>query len=375
MAIEYVEIRNLALDIVGIIDTAKSIIWHSMYYGVGDFEIYAPATDMHLSLLQKDYYVTRPDDLEVGIITNVHVIKSVQDGKMIVASGKFAKSLLNRRLIYQLSGTVNKPTILRGNVETNIRNVVSNNIISCSWNIKRNMSQIELGAVAGLPQIIVDENGNPTEKQVSYQNLQEYTDEVLKEYELASMLILNEANNKLQFVVYNGVNRAVDNTDGNEPIIFSEEFDNLVESEYSTDNSNEKNFALVGGEGEGLQRFYSVVNDNQEGINRKELWVDASSINKKYKDDQDVEHEYTTAEYRALLQAEGKTKLAEFIQVESFSGTINTANGQWVLNRDFALGDIVTVQDNQIGIYANVRVLETTEVQDENGYSAEVNYA
>ena len=131
MAIEYVEIRNLAREIVGIIDTAKSIIWHSMYYSVGDFEIYAPATDTNISLLQKDYYVTRPDDLEVGIIANVNIIKSVQDGKMIVASGKFAKSLLNRRLIYQLSGTVNKPTILRGNVETNIRNVVSNNIISC----------------------------------------------------------------------------------------------------------------------------------------------------------------------------------------------------------------------------------------------------
>ena len=37
--ISYVEILNTERELIGIIDTAKSIIWHSVYFGVGDFEI------------------------------------------------------------------------------------------------------------------------------------------------------------------------------------------------------------------------------------------------------------------------------------------------------------------------------------------------
>ena len=42
--IEFVEIRGHDTNIIGIIDTAQSVIWRSVYFGVGDFEIYAPAT-------------------------------------------------------------------------------------------------------------------------------------------------------------------------------------------------------------------------------------------------------------------------------------------------------------------------------------------
>lgn len=43
--IEYVEVRSASTrEIIGIIDNSKSIIWHDVYYGVGDFEIYAPCT-------------------------------------------------------------------------------------------------------------------------------------------------------------------------------------------------------------------------------------------------------------------------------------------------------------------------------------------
>ena len=88
--IPYVEIRNAERVTVGILDTAKSVIWHSVYYGVGDFEIYAPATEANQALLQFGYYVTRPDNDEVGIIENITIDFNLQDGYMITASGRFA---------------------------------------------------------------------------------------------------------------------------------------------------------------------------------------------------------------------------------------------------------------------------------------------
>lgn len=373
MAIEYVEIRDANRSIIGIIDTMQSLIWHTTYRSVGDFEIYAQATPRHVELLVEGNYVTRIDNDEVGIIENISFTFTPQNGRMIIASGRFAKSILDRRHIYKLSGNTNNPTILNGNVEKAVRLLIQNNAISCSFDSKRNIAALELGELANLPEIIVDENGNAAQKQVSFENLLEYTDSVLDEYDLSSKIILSDAK-KLQYVIFKGTDRSANNTEDNAPIIFSEEFDNLLESNYALLTETEKNVALVGGEGEGLDRFYSLVAGTETDLNRRETFIDASSISKKYKDEKDVEKTYTDAEYVKLLNSQGKQSLAEMQKVETFRGSINITNGQFVFNRDFFLGDIVTIQDNSIGKYINSRIMEATEAQDENGYSVTIDF-
>lgn len=373
MAIEYVEIRDSSLDIIGIVDAARSIIWHSVYFGVGDFEIYAEASPEIVALLQPGNYVTRPDDFEVGIIEQIDISENAQDGVMVTATGRFAKSMLDRRLIYNLSGNTNTPTILRGNVETEVRRIVRENAIACTFDTRRNIPILALGDVAGIPLKIVDADGEAAQKQVSYQNLLEYTDEVLAEYGLAATVILDEAAKKLRYVIYAGADRSADNTAGNDPIVFSKDYDNLQGSNYQYNAATEKNVALIGGEGEGVNRFYSLVAGAQTGLQRREMWVDASSINKAYKDDSDVEQTYSDAEYKAMLDAAGVQNLAQNVVSEIFDGTMDIMHSPWLYNRDFALGDIVTMQNNEIGKYINVRLREVLEVQDENGYAIQAN--
>ena len=370
--IEYVEIRGSDTEIIGLIDVARSIIWRSVYFGVGDFEIYTQATPAIIDLLRVGRFVTRPDNEEVGIIESVNVSKNEQDGSMIIASGRFAKSILARRLIYNLTGSSNAATILSGNVETEVRRVVKNNAIACDFDSKRNIPLLELGDLSRIPQNIVDSSGNRTSKQVSYQNLLSYTDSLLEEYGMSSTCKLSGG--KLQYVIYRGIDRSVDNIDGNIPIVFSQEYDNLTEREYLYDATTEKNVALIGGEGEGVKRFYSLIASTETGLSRREIFIDASSISKTYKDASDVEQTYTDAEYKAMLDAKGKQDIEPLVATESFSGTIDATNGNFVYNRDFALGDIVTAQDNNLGIYINVRIREATEVQDENGYTVEVTF-
>lgn len=367
--IEYLEIRNSSLEIVGIIDTAQSIIWHSVYFGVGDFEIYLQPTAEQLNVLQKDNYITHPDRPTVGIIEHVENTENAQDGKMFVISGRFAKSILDRRHIYRLSGTSNKATVLRGNVESAARALVANNAISCTFDTSRNIPVLELGTNAGLTPVIVDESGNPTQKQVSYENLLEYTDKLLEEYGMSAEINMNETENKLQYICYMGDDRSVNNTTGNEPVIFSRDYDNLTGINYLTDDTTYKNTALIGGEGEGTQRFYSLISGAYSGLSRRETFVDASSISKTYTDDEEQEHTYSNAEYRAMLNAQGIQELAQMTKTETLDGEINVTFGQWQLDRDFFLGDIVTVQDKSIWKYIDVRITEITEVQDENGYS------
>ena len=91
MAIDYVEIRDEKTTLLGFVDTAKSIIWHRVYFGVGDFEIYVQASPEVVTLLQAGSLVTRPDDLEVGIIEKINISNNPQDGRMVTATGRFAK--------------------------------------------------------------------------------------------------------------------------------------------------------------------------------------------------------------------------------------------------------------------------------------------
>lgn len=374
MAIDYVEIRNTNTELIGIIDAAQSVIWRSVYFGVGDFEIYTEVTPEALNLLKKGNYVTRPNDIETGVIEKVNILNDEQSGLMIAAAGRFYKSVLDRRLIYKLSGTSNAATVLRGNVEENIRSLVSNNAIACAFDSKRNIARLKLGALAGFSAIIVDNNGNAAQKQVSYENLLTYTDGVLEEYGLASVCLLDVETGKFQYTVYGGVDRSIDNASGNIPVVFSQEFDNLTASEYAIDTTPEKNVALIGGEGEGIDRFYSLIAGSETDLQRREVFVNASSINKTYKDENDEEQTYTDAEYKAMLNTQGRQDLETYKTLETFAGTIDIINGNYAYNRDFSLGDIVTVQDNAIGVYVNVRIREITEIQDENGYTIEAVY-
>ena len=372
MAIEYIEILDTSKMPIGIIDTAKSIIWHNVYFGVGDFEIYCEATDTHLQLLKIGNYVTRNGTNDVGIIESINVTFTLQSGYMIVASGRFAKSILDRRLIYKLSGNTNTPTILSGKVEIAARRLVLDNAINCTFDSRRNIPNFVLGQLKNFPKIIVDENGNPAEKQVSYQNLLEYTDELLHEYGYGAKVTINDSNKNFLYTVYTGTDRSTDNTGGNEPIVFSIQYDNLNSSDYLYNEKPLKNAALVGGEGQGLERFYSLLTGGKTGLQLREIFVDASSINQTYKDENEQEQTYTTAQYTELLNQEGRKKLLEQIVEQKFNGDINVSFGVWQLNRDYFIGDTITIQDNLLGIYINQRITETTEVQDEKGYSVDV---
>ncbi len=363
--IEYVEARNSAFEVIGILDTAQSVIWHSVYYGVGDFQIYIRLQDA-LQIVADARYITRPDNDEVGVIESILIADDVESGKMITIKGRFAKSILDRRIIFSLSGTSNNAIILQGNVETNVRRLVNDNAIA-----SRSLDILELGAVAGISKTIVDENGDAAQKQVSYENLLEYTEAVLKEYGIASTVKLS--GNKLKYTVYEGADRSADNTDGNQPIIFSKEYDNLLSSEYAHDSTLEKNVALIGGEGEGIDRI-CVLLGSKSGLARKEVFIDASSLKKTYKDENDVEKTYTDAEYHAMLKVHGHQVMSDLKVIEDFNGAIDITNGNWKYGRDVFLGDIVTIQDNDIGVFKNVRLGEVTEYQDQDGYAVEAVY-
>ena len=136
-----------------------------------------------------------------------------------------------------------------------------------------------------------------------------------------------------------------------------------------------KNTVLIGGEGEGEARFHSILKDaNITGLERREIFVDATGQSKSYTDEDGATQTLSDSEYDGQLKALGRQEIAAHTIVETFDGDIDLTNSSFVYGRDFFLGDIVTVQDVEIGLYINPRILEVTEVQDENGYQISATY-
>ena len=367
--IEYVEIRNPETrKIIGICDTAKSIIWRSVYFGVGEFEIYAPATPKYIDLLKIGNFVTRANELNCGIIETIQITFNEQDGQMIVASGRFAKQILSRRIIYRFVKTYSvSPSVISGNVAEACWRLIDENC-GASAPSYRQFPKFGRGTINHLPAVITDQNGEAARRQVTYENLLEYTDGLLQEYLYGSYVWLDTFTGDLQYVMYKGADRSANNTEGNIPLIFSKENDNLLSSDFNETDAELKTTAIIGGEGEGLQRFIARVGDDAEGYERREMFVDADGITKTVQEGE-TETTYTDEEYAVLLIADGKAAMKDRKKTSSFTGDIDLTQSRYVFGRDYFCGDIITVEDSTIGKRANCRMVSIIEAQDENGYS------
>lgn len=427
--IDYVEIRDESLALLGLLDTAKSIIWETQYFGAGAFELYTEATPAAVAMLRCGHFVTRVDNDGVGIIEAIEIELNERDGRMLTASGRLAKSILDRRIISYVNGNKGALVTISGNVELRARGLVQDNAIACYKDTARtipyaarNIGILQLGALSGL-------TAETAARQAGNENLLTYTDEMLQQYGYGAKVV--RSGSKLAYTVYSGKDRSIGNAAGNEPVIFSEDFDNLTGSHYAYSDADCKTFALVGGAGDGIKRFYVERGAEQSGLARREVFVDESSTARELfelkfiGDDSTVtytlpanatgiesvmiraesgneaavtNYEYNRAAhtitmpfampvgititveyyddnaYTAQIGAAGDLELASRIAVESFSGSIDLANSSFAYGRDFEIGDIVTVQDNGISKYVNVRVIMLAEVQDDNGYQVNIEF-
>lgn len=374
--IEFLEIRDKTRKLIGVIDTASSIIWQTEYYGTGKFEIACAFSEEARDMLQIGYYVTRRGEKQAAIIEALEFINNTVSGAQIIASGRMLKSILDRRIAYIWNGDTYTMTPVRmyGNLATAVQNVVRTQAGADAPPAR--IMPIVIGSNGGITTRITadSEQSEDSSRQSTYRNLLKFTDNVLQEFKCGALMRIDDSTLEIIYDLYEGKDRSVGNTAGNIPLTFSQDFENLLNTDFEVNTEYYKNFAVVGGEGEGLSRFYTLFRpDSTTGLDRRETFVDASSINRKYMDG-DEEKPYTPLEYSIMLKGQAQTELRELITTEVFNGEINVTNNEYQYRKDFDLGDLVTVQDNRLGIYKTVRILRATEVQDNDGYSLTFEY-
>lgn len=338
--LDNVYVLNKSFQTIGVIDFATSIIWTTRYYEAGDFEVYTQCTKKAVDLLQEGFYLIREDCDMVGIIENVTITTDAESGNWLTVTGRDAKSLLARRIVWQ-------QTNLSGNVANNIVTLLNQNIISPS-NSSRKISNFT--ATTPSTSVFTD----TFQKQITGDNLYEAILAICLDYSYGFKVTLN--NGVFNFELYKGTDRSVNQT-VNSHVVFSPEYDNFLGSDYNVTSENYGNVVLVAGEGEGTARKTQTVG-TATGINRYEIFVDSRNTSSN-------NSEITESEYANLLIAEGQEVLAENTKKKSFTGEIDNTR-TYIFKTDYFLGDVITVK-NEYGMQEDVRIIEIVECLDENG--------
>ena len=386
-----IHVLDKSFRLVGIIDNYLSVIWRPAYYDIGDFELYLSADAKAVDLLQKNYYLVRDTDIEVDpdgnvtyskvmIIKNFIINEDVEEGDHLTVTGKELKFILNQRIVWT-------QTNLSGTVETGIRKLVNDNAIA-PVNEARKIPSLTLGAVAGFTDTI--------DKQLTGDKLDEAIVEICKTYNYGWEIFVY--NSTMVFIIYRGLDRSYGQTD-RPYVVFSESFDNVLESGYELNSESYANATRIGGEGEGLDRIYASVGDDISGLDRYEVFTDArdvsrnqpaSSVSASALTNEDIENAINSANvatayavetveatesdeeitldmptYLTLLRERGNENLASLSMTEGFSGEVVT-DGSFAYGVDFYLGDTVSII-NKYGITKNVMVLSAIESADDSG--------
>lgn len=324
-------VLDRSLRTIGIIDAYTSIIWTKRYFACGDFELYLPVS--HLDILAIGNYIYRLDDDAIMFIENIEITTDSEVGNFLRVSGRSAECLLAKRIIWN-------QTTFSGTVENLIYKLIRENAVSPT------------DANRVIPLLTIGESQNyaeTIEKQITGTNLLDAIIELCTTYQYGFKFTLQDG--QFVFSLYKGKQTEV---------VFSPEFDNLINTSYQRNTSEYANVALVAGEGEGASRKTCPVG-NASGLDRSEIYVDARDLST------DSEEPISDEEYDAILIERGSEKIAEHTVTEGFEGNAEPS-GTYDYKTDWNLGDIVQVV-NEYGMAGNPRIVEIIESEDENGYS------
>lgn len=329
------------------VEIYRSLIWNVQYYGESDFELITTGTEENVKKLAVGRYLVREEDLKGGgefqnvmIIEGQRLAFDVELGWTLTVTGRGLKTIVGRRIVWS-------QTTISGSVEGIIRQVINDNIIAPE-DPKRQIKNF----------IAEEEKGfeETADVQLLGDNISEWLASICQAYGIGWDVYIKGG--AYVFKIYKGEDRSYGQTK-NTPVVFSEEYDNLLSSVYTRAAENFGNAALIGGEGEGANQRTASIGD-AEDLQRFEKYVDGSGVSSNGEI-------ITLEQYKKLLEDFGREQLANTGSAPKFSGEIQP-DGIFTINRDYGLGDIVQVETEK-GITSAPRIIEIIYSEDDSGRS------
>lgn len=322
------------------IDYYSSFIWATRYYTCGEFELCVPVDENTTTIFKNDYYVIRDDDpAHMGVIEKIKIEKLKDDKERAIISGRFLSCFLGRRIIAV-------QTQVYGSVQSCIQTLINQNAISPSI------------AARTIPNLIFSsevQSSYTMQAQFTGDNLLEAISEICRTYGIGFKTMLN-SNGKFEFTLFEGTDRSYAQS-VNPYIVFSNDYDNLISSEYEESKQDMVTDVLIAGEGEGLDRkTLWATKEAPTGLGRYELYQDARNASTN-------EGEISDEVYYQQLRGEALESITTF--TSAFAGQVDFSNIRF--GTDINIGDICTIKNNRWGLSINVRLVEVIESVSESG--------
>jgi len=332
-----IRIFDSNLNLVTELDDYASAYFNRSWSGCGDFSIQTNYNTTHAADLVRGRIVMFDKNVKkCGIITNVKkaIGESGKGSQIVTATGVELKGILGWRIVPPLSGS--EYYTVNNSAETVMKTLVSQNGGPTTADADRKFTLLEIDTDADLGD--------------TYLLKTRYTSTVLAECTACSLatetgfyIYLDLSNKKYRFQTAQGLDRSGSQS-VNPRAIFSTDYDTLKSASIDDNDANFRNYAFVGGQGEGINRTVREVytgTAEPTGLDRREMFVDARDV-----------------PLNADLDKRGGQKLEELATIITVDGS-PLSYSPLVYGTDYDLGDIAT-----LSTYGESRDVRITSVKE-----------
>ena len=349
------EVNNSTFEQIAQIDNFESLQWCQAYQGCANFEMWCPVTEENSEVLKKGNIIWLGGET-AGIIEIVSPQVKEDFTRVFNVKGRTIESFLTRRIIWS---TFNAGE--NDDVATSMQQMVDFNFVSLTqYQIDNGMSYRKM------PYMDVDKtylSGIKKAFQRTGDEVYQALLELAQENDMGFKLVFEPRQSKMIFKAYKGIDRSIDNNDGNDPVVFDSNMEDILGSTYYSSDQDYKNIGFVAGEGTGYARSWLISGDeSSNGFERREIYVDARDVQSEFMDEDGNTKTLSENEYKETLQKRGDEKLAEHAIIETFETKIRVIGDvNYEYGVDYNLGDIVTVIDRELGVRVNAQVTAVEE--------------
>ncbi|MED4299743.1 siphovirus ReqiPepy6 Gp37-like family protein [Geobacillus stearothermophilus] len=335
-----IRILTPSFQFLGEIDDYESLQFIRRFRKPGEFELHINMNKNLTETLQEDNLVFL-SPRKVGVI--LHRELSRDNTEQLVVKGYTLQGILSRRITVPPVGQAYDK--IKANAETVLKHYVRQNAVEPA-----DPNRI-------IPNLVIADDlqrGLIVDWQSRFKNLVDELESISFSAGIGWDVFLDLQQQKWVFEVY--VPRNLTTSQNTlPPVIFSVDFDNIKNQTFTDSAINYKNYGYIGGQGEGEDRAVVEVG-NASGLSRIETFIDARDI-----------------EEGENLTTRGQQKLQEMQKILSFESEILTY-GPFVYEKDWDLGDIVTVQDKKWGITLDTPITEIKEIYEPGGFRLEATF-
>lgn len=336
---------------IGEVNQYTSLEWTKCYNEYGEFKLKAPITPENLELLKEGNMLWIRED-DAMLIQIVKQDDNSDGTREFEVEGRSLACLFETRCLWDSVNYENQYA------STIMYDIVNKNCINPSLSKRK------------FPFMIAATDAK-IGGQISYQKTGESVYEALTEIAETSGLgfrvNFNPYDKQLEFEVYQGINRSI-NQNSVPFVEFSTEVDDILESSFYHNAQDYRNVAWVWGEKMDLddenyrpQIKYETGKTSLAGFARKELFVDADNIDRVVEDDDGIEIILSETVYKEQLAQRGQEELSENPLSETMEASIRQFGRQQnILDEDYFLGDTVTITDTIMRVRVDAQVTSYT---------------